>query len=89
MTKKISIVTPTFNEEENIEKLCLEIASQMKKTNYEYEHLVIDNLSTDSTVNILEKLTKTDKNLKVIVNSRNFGHIDLLFMGYYKPMVKR
>ena len=75
MTKKISIVTPTFNEEENIEKLCLEIASQMKKTNYEYEHLVIDNLSTDSTVNILEKLTKTDKNLKVIVNSRNFGHI--------------
>ena len=32
MTKKISIVTPTFNEEENIEKLCLEIASQMKQT---------------------------------------------------------
>ena len=75
MSKKISIVTPTFNEEENIEKLCSEIALQMKKINYDYEHIVIDNLSTDSTVNILEKLTKMDKNLKVIVNSRNFGHI--------------
>ena len=75
MSKKISIVTPTFNEEENIEKLCSEIALQMKKINYDYEHIVIDNLSTDSKVNILEKLTKMDKNLKVIVNSRNFGHI--------------
>lgn len=75
MSKKISIVTPTFNEEENIEKLYTEISTQMKKINYDYEHIVIDNLSTDTTVNILEKLTKTDKNLKVIVNSRNFGHI--------------
>ena len=75
MSKKISIVTPTFNEELNIEKLCLDIASQMKKINYEYEHIVIDNLSTDSTVRILEKIAKNDKNLKVIVNSRNFGHI--------------
>lgn len=75
MSKKISIVTPTFNEEENIEKLCTEISKQMKKINYDYEHIVIDNLSTDSTVNILEKITKIDKNLKVIVNSRNFGHI--------------
>ena len=75
MSKKISIVTPTFNEELNIEKLCIEIALEMKKLNYDYEHIVIDNLSTDSTVEILEKITKTDKNLKVIINSRNFGHI--------------
>ena len=75
MTKKISIVTPTFNEDLNIERLCLEIAQQMKSLNYDYEHIVIDNLSTDSTVQILEKITKTDKNLKVIINNRNFGHI--------------
>ena len=75
MTKKISIVTPTFNEDLNIERLCLEIARQMKSLNYDYEHIVIDNLSTDSTVQILEKITKTDKNLKVIINNRNFGHI--------------
>ncbi len=75
MKKKISIVTPTFNEELNIEKLCNDIASQMKKLDYDYEHIVIDNLSTDSTVKILEKKTQEDKNLKVIINSRNFGHI--------------
>ena len=72
MTKKISIVTPTFNEDLNIERLCLEIARQMKSLNYDYEHIVIDNLSTDSTVQILEKITKTDKDLKVIINNRNF-----------------
>ena len=75
MIKKISIVTPTFNEELNIEKLCADISLQMKKLDYEYEHIVIDNLSTDTTVQILEKIAGKDKNLKVIVNSRNFGHI--------------
>tara|TARA_X000000950_G_scaffold86368_1_gene108659 strand:+ start:4058 stop:4993 length:936 start_codon:yes stop_codon:yes gene_type:complete len=75
MIKKISIVTPTFNEELNIEKLCVDISLQMKKLDYDYEHIVIDNLSTDTTIQILEKIAGKDKNLKVIVNSRNFGHI--------------
>ena len=75
MIKKISIVTPTFNEELNIEKLCADISLQMKKLDYDYEHIVIDNLSTDTTIQILEKIAGKDKNLKVIVNSRNFGHI--------------
>lgn len=73
--KKISIVTPTFNEESNIEKLCFEISKEMKKLNYNYEHIVIDNFSTDSTFNILRKLANSDKNLKLILNTRNFGHI--------------
>ena len=34
MNKKVSIVTPTFNEEQNIEKLCLEISKEISKTNY-------------------------------------------------------
>ena len=75
MIKKISIVTPTYNEESNIERLCILISQEMKKFKYVYEHIVIDNSSTDSTVQILKKLSVSDKNLKVIVNSRNFGHI--------------
>jgi len=75
MKKKISIVTPAFNEELNIEKLCVLISEEMKKLNYEYEHIVIDNSSTDTTVSILRKIAVVDKNLKVIINSRNFGHI--------------
>ena len=60
--KKISIVTPTYNEEENIEKLCFEIRSVFEKLNYDYEHIVIDNNSTDATVEKLKKLAKMIKN---------------------------
>ena len=75
MSKLISIVTPTFNEEENIEKLCVSIKEIMKKLNYNYEHIVIDNCSTDNTITYLKKMALNDKNLKIIINSRNFGHI--------------
>lgn len=75
MKKLISIVTPTFNEEDNIKELCESIASELKKTNYDYEHIVIDNSSTDNTTEILRDLAKQDKNIKVIINSRNFGHV--------------
>lgn len=78
---KISIVTPTYNEEENIEKLCLEIRSEIKKIEIEYEHIVIDNSSTDKTVEILRKICKDDKNVKVIINSKNFGHIRSPYYG--------
>ena len=75
MNKLISIVTPTYNEENNIKKLCLDIAVEMKKLDYDYEHIVIDNKSSDSTISILKDIAKNDKKLKVIINSRNFGHI--------------
>ena len=42
---------------------------------YEYEHIFIDNSSTDHTVAILKMIAAEDKNVKVIVNARNFGHI--------------
>ena len=60
--KKISIVTPTFNEEENIERLCEEVRSTFKNMNYEYEHIVIDNNSNDSTIIKLKNIAKNDKN---------------------------
>ena len=60
---KISIVTPTYNEEGNIEKLCLDIKQEMKKINLDYEHIVIDNSSTDKTIEILRLICKNDKKL--------------------------
>ena len=75
MSKKISIITPTFNEEKNIEKLCSEISKEMSKLNYDYEHIVIDNHSNDGTISILKKIATRDNKVKVIINSRNFGHI--------------
>ncbi len=75
MTKLISVVTPCYNEAENIEELHRRVADVMSSLPYDYEHICIDNCSTDGTVAILRKLTETDKRLKVIVNARNFGHI--------------
>jgi len=76
-TKKlISIVTPCYNEEENVE----EVYHQVKMIfsgfpNYHYEHIFIDNASTDRTVEILRRIAGVDGNIKIILNSRNFGHI--------------
>ena len=78
---KISIVTPTFNEEENIKKLCSGIKIEMEKLNISYEHIVIDNCSTDKTITNLKEICSNDKNVKVIINSKNFGHIKSPFHG--------
>lgn len=78
----ISIVSPCYNEEDNVE----EVYRQVKQifatlTNYTYEHIFIDNASQDKTVPILRRLAADDHNLKVIINSRNFGHIKSPYYG--------
>jgi len=77
MNKKlVSIVTPCFNEEKNVEEVYLQVKSAFEKLDsYEYEHIFIDNSSKDKTVQILKEIAQKDKNVKVIVNSRNFGQI--------------
>ena len=73
--KKISIITPCFNEELNVETCYLAVKKIMKAKlpNYSYEHIFSDNASSDSTILVLEKIAKKDKNVKVILNSRNVG----------------
>lgn len=78
----ISIVTPCYNEEDNVEELYRQVKDIFCKLGkYEYEHIFIDNASTDKTVSILKNIAKKDKNLKIIVNARNFGHIRSPFYG--------
>ncbi len=81
--KKISIVTPCFNEEENVYECYnqIKILFNNELANYIYEHIFIDNASTDNTVKILKDIAKNDKNIKIIINSRNFGHIRSPFYG--------
>jgi glycosyltransferase involved in cell wall biosynthesis len=74
--KLISVVSGCYNEEENVR----ECYAQVKKVfadlgTYRYEHIFIDNASKDKTVAILREIAAADKNVKVIVNARNFGHI--------------
>lgn len=73
--KMISIVTPCYNEEENIDELYQRIAAVMATLPYDYEHICIDNASTDGTVKRIKELAAQDKRVKLIVNARNFGHI--------------
>jgi polyisoprenyl-phosphate glycosyltransferase len=74
--KLISVVTPCFNEEDNIEILYNEVKKQFDSLpQYSYEHIFIDNASNDRTIVILRRIAETDKNVKIIINSRNFGHI--------------
>lgn len=72
--KKISIVTPCFNEVGNVENMYNSVRNVMSSlTQYEYEHIFIDNCSDDGTQGILYEIAKKDKNVKVIFNARNFG----------------
>jgi glycosyltransferase involved in cell wall biosynthesis len=74
--KTISILTPCYNEEANVEDLYNTVRQEMVKLGkYRYEHIFIDNCSQDNTVAVLNRIARDDHNVKVIVNSRNFGHI--------------
>src|SRR5579863_4651143 len=74
--KTISIITPCYNEEQNVRTLYERVRAVINGLGrYRYEHIFIDNASGDNTVGILKGIAATDKNVKVIVNTRNFGHI--------------
>ena len=72
----ISVVTGCFNEELNVRDLYEQVRAVVESLpGYTYEHLFIDNASTDGTVAVLRELAAADPRVKVIVNTRNFGHL--------------
>jgi len=80
--KIISIVTPCYNEEKNVAGLYNEVKNVFAdQKNYRYEHIFIDNASIDNTVNILKSIAAVDKNVKIIVNLKNYGHLKSPFYG--------
>lgn len=82
MKKHISVLTPCYNEKDNVEPLSMAVAKIFESLpQYTYEHIFIDNDSTDDTVKVLRKVSEKNSNVKVIVNARNFGHIRSPFYG--------
>jgi len=71
----ISIITPTYNEVENIKDLSLLIQSVCEKNKINYEQIIIDNNSNDGTIEVIRDLTSKHKNIKAILNLCNYGHI--------------
>jgi dolichol-phosphate mannosyltransferase len=78
----LSIVTPCYNEEDNVEELYTQVkAAIVGLTKYDFELIFIDNDSEDATVARLKQLAASDPMVKIIVNTRNFGHIRSPYYG--------
>lgn len=81
--KTISIMVPTYNEEENVVPLADAIAAELSSSlpDYDYEILFIDNCSTDRTRELLRMLCARDRRIKAIFNARNFGQFHSPYWG--------
>lgn len=82
--KKISIVTGVFNEEvivRDVYETIKKVFDKDLKHKYDYEHIFMDNCSTDSTLEILKLIAKRDRRVKILSYSKNFGPEKSGFMG--------
>lgn len=74
--KRITVVTPCYNEEGNVRELYERTRAVFDGLpQYRYEHIFIDNASRDRTADVLRTLAFQDRRVKVILNTRNFGHL--------------
>ena len=85
--KKISIVTGCYNEEENVELLIEKVREVMAKLpEYTYEHIFIDNSSTDNTLSMMKELRSNDTRFHYISFSKNFGKDGGGCQGHYSSL---
>ena len=79
----ISVVIPTYNEEENVIPLAeaIEKEFQTNLTGYDYELIFIDNDSQDLTRNKIRELCRSNKKIKAIFNAKNFGQFNSPYYG--------
>ena len=81
--KTISIMIPTYNEEENVRAIYEAVRDELKKScpNYDYEILFIDNKSKDRTRALIEEICAQDKQVRAIFNCKNFGQFNSPYYG--------
>ena len=80
--KKVSIVVPCYNEEENVAPISEALVAQMEALGqYDYEILFIDNCSTDNTRPILRQICAKNRRIKAIFNVKNFGQFNSPYYG--------
>lgn len=81
--KKISVLIPTYNEEDNARQMYAAVRKELEENcrNYDYEILFIDNKSQDHTREIIEQICKENKKVKAIFNTKNFGQFNSPFYG--------
>ena len=81
--KKISILIPCYNEEENVVPIANAIVEEMGKNlaDYDYEIIFIDNDSKDNTRPLLREICKRNPKVKAIFNAKNFGQFNSPYYG--------
>ncbi len=81
--KKISVLIPCYNEEENVELISRAVVETMERDlpSYDYELIFIDNDSRDNTRPILRRLCEENGRIKAIFNARNFGQFNSPYYG--------
>lgn len=81
--KKVSILIPCYNEEENVVPMSEAIVSLFEKelTQYDYELLFIDNDSKDKTRTLLREICEKNSHVKAIFNAKNFGQFNSPYYG--------
>lgn len=84
MKTELSIIAPLLNEEENVYELYNRLKKVCHKINCSFEIILVDDGSTDNTLQVIEKISKEESELKYISFSRNFGHQAALFAGIQK-----
>ena len=83
--KTLTVITPCYNEESNVRELYERVrAAIIAAGDYRYEHIFIDNASHDHTLRELKAIAAQDKNVKIIRNTRNFGHIRSPIHAFYQ-----
>ena len=81
--KTISIMIPTYNEEENVAEIYRAVRDEIKGElpAYDYEILFIDNKSQDRTRDIIRRICREDHKVKAIFNVKNFGQFSSPYYG--------
>lgn len=72
---KVSVITPCFNEEDNVTRCHAEVRDALRAIDppVDWEHIFTDNASTDGTVRLLTQIAETDPHVRILVNHRNIG----------------
>ena len=82
MKKKISVLVPVFNEEQNVEVISNEIDLLFQELDFEYEILFVNDGSSDNSINIIKQIVSQNDSIKYISFSRNFGKDNALLAGF-------
>ena len=83
--KKVSILTPVFNEQENVDRYYKKMRSIIDKVSkYDFEFIITDNNSTDNTYKYFQMIHEDDKRVKLYKIARNVGYQKSIFVGYSK-----